>query len=73
MFDKYNDYFIENATVSELENAAHEVYVKWMKLEMGTPEYEELSNLHEKLVNKKLELCGNTNPNYRWTDENRWN
>ena len=70
--DKYDDYFIENATIEELEAAGNEVYNDMWKHEFGSPEYEELSSLHQKIVNRKLELSKNPNPDYHWTDKNRW-
>ena len=72
MFDKYDDYFIENATVYELEHAGNEVYYEMEKKEYDSPEYNALFELHRKIVDKKSELCKNPDPNYRWTDKNRW-
>lgn len=70
--EKYDKNFIENASVAELERAGNEVYNEMWKHEFGSPEYEKLSKLHRKIVNRKSELCRNTDPNYRWTDKNRW-
>lgn len=72
IFEKYDDYFIKNATVYELEDAGNEVYYEMQKIEYGSSEYNELFELHRKIVNKKFELCKNPDHNYRWSDKNRW-
>ena len=72
MFSQYDDYFISNASVSELEAAGNEVYYEMQKYPYGSNEYNELFDLHRKIVDRKFELCKKPDPNYRWTDANRW-
>ena len=72
MFEKYDINFINNASVYELENAGNEVYYEMQKYAMNSVEYNKLFALHQRIVNRKFELCKNKDPHYRWTDENRW-
>ena len=72
MFSQYDDQFILNASVSELEAAGNEVYYAMQKYPYGSTEYNELFDLHRKIIDRKFELCKNPDPNYRWTDANRW-
>jgi predicted solute-binding protein len=72
MPERYDEIFMDAASASELEAAAHDVYLKLMRLEFGTPEYDGLSDLHERLISRLMDLRKNPDPNYRWTDANRW-
>jgi hypothetical protein len=72
MLDKYDESFIGSASASELEAAAHDVHLRWMRLEFGAAEYDELSDLHEKLISRLMDLRQNPDPDYRWTDASRW-
>lgn len=72
MLNAYDESFMKTALISELEAAAHDVYSEWMRLEFGTPEYDALSDLHERLISRLMDLRKNPDPDYRWTDANRW-
>ena len=58
MLSKYNDAWISSASKDELRDAIDEVYDEMNKYEMFTPEYDKLSDLHNKLV-----TAWSTNPN----------
>lgn len=72
MHERCDERFMDAASASELEAAAHDVYIEWMRLEFGTPEYDELSDLHERLIGRLMDLRKNPDPDYRWTDAGRW-
>lgn len=72
MFSQYDDYFISNASLSELEVPGNKVYYEMQMYPYGSTEYNELFELHIKIVDRKFELCKNPDPNYRLTDANRW-
>ncbi len=50
MFNKYSDSWISSASKDELRKAIDEVYDEMCKYEMFSPEYNKLSDLHDKLV-----------------------
>jgi hypothetical protein len=50
MFNKYNDSWISSASKNELRRAIDEVYDEMCKYDMFSPEYNKLSDLHDKLV-----------------------
>ncbi len=50
MVSKYNDSWILSASRDELRQAIDEVYSEMCKYDMSSQEYNELSELHNKLV-----------------------
>lgn len=73
------DDLIKNGSYQELQDAYDSRRIEWAKngqngTGMRTPEMERINDeLTKRYVEKcKREQPGNPDPNYRWTDANRW-
>jgi len=79
LFKSSLDIFLENASDEELDAAIREKHRQWCANNFGgngkkTPEMIQMEKEQSRRSAEKWvkNPNRNTDPNYRWTDENRW-
>lgn len=71
------DRFLESASDKELEDAYEERRLEWLKTTKTGEKTDEMKRLDKEISNRSYEKWKknpnrNTDPNYRWSDANRW-
>ena len=77
LFKSDFDRFLETASLQELKDAYEERRLKWLKTTKTGEKTYEMKKLDAEISKRSYEKWlknpnRNTNPNYRWSDANRW-